>query len=488
LCGEGAYGTDIIQYGPTYDPSTSYDQSRWIPAGATIPAPNAAQVSYDNGDSALTAGNVQDAIDALAAAASGTAPVAALGDRWTHGLYLATAHNKNDSPASPYTLFSVDGKAFQTISGPLVTDNASPTYAGDPTITYWNGKWWLIHQFSSAGRTKFTLWSSPTLDFVSDGTEIAEVSTGVGGAVEVYPPSWVRNKDGTPYLVSGRPCLVLSVTTGSVGSGPFVPYTMTPSNDALTSWNAASAISWDGPANTIDMFCIYNGTDFELWYKSNAAGDEVIEYATSSTWNGTYAVQESGDWAGWKAAIGAIEAPSVLFLPDGRKRVYMQHYTTSTQGIWWSDSTDGGSTFSSPVKCTTDFADDAYLAGMEVTYIPGMFDHERDPDAHPGLGGGVTDIEALITSETDTSLVYAPDGAGGVTARAEAVGSGSNLFVVDPGTPDYGSFPTIGLTSKFGIDGSGVPYYNAAGVTSGEEAALMRDPDTGAYLLRSYGF
>ncbi len=67
-----------------------------------------------------------------------------------------------------------------------------------------------------------------------------------------------------------------------------------------------------------------------------------------------------------------------------------------------------------------------------------------------------------------------------------SVGSGS--WVVDPGSPSYsGTGPvTVALTSKFGIDGSGNPYYNAANVTDGEEAALVWDSSTGTYLLRPY--
>lgn len=61
-------------------------------------------------------------------------------------------------------------------------------------------------------------------------------------------------------------------------------------------------------------------------------------------------------------------------------------------------------------------------------------------------------------------------------------------WVVDPGTPSYsGTGPvTVALTAKFGIDGSGNPYYNSAGVTDGEEAALVWDSATLSYLLRPY--
>ena len=78
--------------------------------------------------------------------------------------------------------------------------------------------------------------------------------------------------------------------------------------------------------------------------------------------------------------------------------------------------------------------------------------------------------------------------ASGVPTWADAAGGGDNKIMVDGGTPDYGSIPTIGLTSVWGIDSGGVPYYNAAGVTSGEEAALLWDPDTNQYVLRAFNF
>lgn len=77
---------------------------------------------------------------------------------------------------------------------------------------------------------------------------------------------------------------------------------------------------------------------------------------------------------------------------------------------------------------------------------------------------------------------------GASAADWEDVASGTDAWIIDPGTASYsGTGPvTVALTSKFGIDGSGTPYYNAANVTDGEEAALVWDSTTGAYLLRPY--
>jgi hypothetical protein len=103
---------------------------------------------------------------------------------------------------------------------------------------------------------------------------------------------------------------------------------------------------------------------------------------------------------------------------------------------------------------------------------------------------GGSDINPVAELEFDADDFVVTDQTGGVARVAlSAPGGGSDTaWIVDPGTPSYsGSGPvTVALTSKFGIDGSGNPYYNAANVTDGEEAALVWDSVTGTYSLRPY--
>lgn len=102
------------------------------------------------------------------------------------------------------------------------------------------------------------------------------------------------------------------------------------------------------------------------------------------------------------------------------------------------------------------------------------------------------DIYYASGASTPARLAVGSDGdvltvAGGVPTW-DAPTAGGNSWVVDPGAPSYsGSGPvTVALTSKWGINGSGTPYYNAANVTDGEEAALWWDADTETYFLRPY--
>jgi hypothetical protein len=119
--------------------------------------------------------------------------------------------------------------------------------------------------------------------------------------------------------------------------------------------------------------------------------------------------------------------------------------------------------------------------GAEKTItIPGDAAHIADTtDAH--------DASAISFSPTGT--IAATDVQAAIAEVASEAGTSGDKFVVDPGSPSYaGTGPTVTLTSVFGITSGGAPYYNAANVTSGEEAALMRDPTSGSYFLRDYNF
>lgn len=59
------------------------------------------------------------------------------------------------------------------------------------------------------------------------------------------------------------------------------------------------------------------------------------------------------------------------------------------------------------------------------------------------------------------------------------------LIVVEAGSQDSATIGGGGVTVtwRWGIDGSDAPYFDAAGVTTGEEAVLAVDPIDGTYLL-----
>lgn len=69
-----------------------------------------------------------------------------------------------------------------------------------------------------------------------------------------------------------------------------------------------------------------------------------------------------------------------------------------------------------------------------------------------------------------------------------AVVAAQGLLTVDAGTPSYnvaGADVVTTITSKWGYDASG-PYFNDAGVTSGDEAILAMDPTDGEFVVIPY--
>lgn len=97
-------------------------------------------------------------------------------------------------------------------------------------------------------------------------------------------------------------------------------------------------------------------------------------------------------------------------------------------------------------------------------------------------GGGVTDHGALTGLADDDHTQYLNE------TRHDALAHG-DTFTVDPGTPTYddsGDGVGVTVTSQWGITSGGAPYFDPAGVTSGDEAALLYNPATGQYRLVRY--
>ena len=106
--------------------------------------------------------------------------------------------------------------------------------------------------------------------------------------------------------------------------------------------------------------------------------------------------------------------------------------------------------------------------------------------------GGEAPTLSTAPGAVDIVAFYSRDG--GTTIYGAYLGStGSEPgTIVDPGTATYDdSNPAqvvITVTSKWGVNGSDAAYFNSAGVTSGEEAALVYNHDTGEFALRPYNF
>jgi hypothetical protein len=104
------------------------------------------------------------------------------------------------------------------------------------------------------------------------------------------------------------------------------------------------------------------------------------------------------------------------------------------------------------------------------------------------IGGGVSDHGGLtgLSDDDHTNLLN--------ETRHDALdhggldGIGSSLITVDPGAVTYddsGDDVELSIVAKWGHDGTD-PYFNDAGVTAGEEAALVFDPETRDFAVVPY--
>ena len=164
-------------------------------------------------------------------------------------------------------------------------------------------------------------------------------------------------------------------------------------------------------------------------------------------------------------------------------------HTANTDG-WWYEGNDFDSTFT-VVGAITQGPTNLGPVVVSGTAASGKVIKASSASAASWQdeAGGVSALDDLsdvgITTPADGELL-AYNGSAWVN---EAPAATDDVFTVDPGSVSYaGTTPTVTVTSLFGIDGSGNPYYNSANVTSGDEAALMRDATTGECFLRPYNF
>ena len=274
----------------------------------------------------------------------------------THGIFVTAAH---DTSSHANTFWSLDGVAWTHFgSTPAIS-----AYGRDPSITHYDGRWWIAT--GSAPLDGFTLHSSP------DGitwTLVTNPSTVIGSThpTATWAPQFFEDTDGWHVI------LVLCV------SGAYGVYELHPTNQAWTTWSTPVNIPVGYSGDVIDPSIVKIGGTYYLF--SVAFGyTEQICLSTSAALTSGYTAVQTGDWAGWHLALGAIEAPRPVRLDDGRTRLYMAK--TSAAGLYYSETTaaDLQSGWSSPVALSS-------LAGYDHAvplHIRGVFDHERASDAHP---------------------------------------------------------------------------------------------------------
>lgn len=353
--------------------------------------------------------------------------------------------------------------------------------------------------------------------------QFSDVTWAPAGADAIYAPE-IYEHDGTFYLSysiydkddgsDGR----IGIATSTDITGPY-----TDSGSARLSVGTAGA--WDslrvGEPSLLyhdgTWYMAYMGEDTDAGFGDSekcgiatasdplgswtkAAGNPLIDWGTSGQWDDALTADPylffengyfwcwytGGEPTPWKAGLAYSLSPTTSWTKHANNPLL----TPGASGQWddegsWRGSiyVEGGLLSGIYGGIPTAGSITGVKGGnfrLTVTASTTASDHVADTtDAHDASAISIADAGGYFTG-TDVEEALQEVGA--------AAASVESRWVVDPGSPSYsGSGPvTVALTSVFGIDSGGNPYYNSANVTDGEEAALVWDNETESYYLRPY--
>lgn len=289
--------------------------------------------------------NVQAALDNV----GGRVTAAEAGISYLQGNnFFVVPFFRNSISESLHFAISGDGISWKVIAEKVFT----PSSGGfrDPSVIDWNGYYWIA--YTSGGFTDHTEFKiAKTADLKSFEIITVDMSTeaGAGSDRRVWAPDWVLKSDGTPYLDgNGRPSIGVMVRTNPatnvLNSSIYVLTAAT--SDDLTTFATKTQILEE--KNDIHIMYDLDNSTFYGWYRAyrgtgvGAPTGTGLGYATATSLTGTWTVVQDGltDFMGAGSFFEQYEGVSVVKMPNGKWRIYADHYTGSNQGLYYTESSD----------------------------------------------------------------------------------------------------------------------------------------------------
>ncbi|MFD6391688.1 hypothetical protein [Nocardia sp. NPDC060259] len=246
--------------------------------------------------------------------------------------YTMTAF-RADSDTTLAVYESTDGTDFTAVSEHAFTPPSG--LVRDPSILlHSDGIYYLTYTIAGDATA---IGLAHSLDRIT-WTALGNIPMLVPGRLEgAWAPEWYAD-------AAGRVGIIVSLT----GGRGFTPHLLIPLDAGLTTWAPPVPLLGLGPGKPgslgyIDTTLVRLAGRVFAFVKNEDS--KLIELAVADRPIGPYTFVATGDWAGWG---GPREGQSVVRLPDGGHRIYLDAYLDGR--YFFSDSYDGFRSWSPPTE------------------------------------------------------------------------------------------------------------------------------------------
>lgn len=219
----------------------------------------------------------------------------------------------------------------------LVNVTASQRYAGhnspthgvrDPSVKRYNGRYIM-----AATKALVTNYLGPTTEFQLAYSEdlitwqhLALVPSGVPNTTQCWAPDLFIDYDGKMYVY-------YSVSANNLGS--FQTYVRRCEDTTGAVWSAPVAVQGLPSPKAIDATVDRYGDRYVVFVKDESG--KQINRAWGTSPFGPFTLDKTGTWMGTGPEV---EGPDLIRLPDGRYRMYYDHYEPMPGRLCYKESTD----------------------------------------------------------------------------------------------------------------------------------------------------